>query len=373
MINTKFNHVELYKIVEKEINNDEMISIQKDLIKNNIYHCIQGSNGKILNIKTLMTNKIKYINSDYVNDDEFDNFIEPIKQFKLNAKNELHKFVNNAYSQNGSIIYKPSTNNISNLMANCGGEIINMSENYHPNENTILYDHSRSYSRFQECKYYDGFPTVFTDFCSGPFDIEFIKKHVGVYKISNVDLSSCNLTTKKHLEKLNIFSHDIFISPELIFYNDIGVKFTIDLGTYCDKTININKFTDDVIENKKYSEFIGRLGHISEFHKYKVFTTKEHAEVLNSEFGDGNEIYEGSKYINVQYPKADAFSYVHIAGFFTGYSRIQILEQLFNIDYDSVECVNVDGIFTNCKIDAINEFVIINYSGEWFYKFYFEF
>jgi hypothetical protein len=219
-----------------------------------------------------------------------------------------------------------------------------------------LYDHSKSYSRFKECKYYIGFPTVFTDFCKGNFNINFIRSHIGYYMIKDIDYSKCNENIIKHLDKLKIFNHDVFTSVELCFYYDLGIRFNCFVGAYCMQKIDIPRFTDDEIENKKYSIFIGKLGMENKYHTYKVFTNKEHAEKINCEFGMNTEIYAGSKYINIQYPKSNKYNYMHIAGFFTSYSRIQILEQLFLIDYDNVECIEVDGIYTSDKIDVINNF-----------------
>lgn len=354
MINTKDNHVELFKLKEFKISNNEMISKQKELIKDKKYHCIQGYK----DIKVILTDKEKYINDEYdEKDDDYNNFVKPFTDCKLKLDTDIYNFINNGYSQNRCIVYKESENDISHLMNDCGGNYIDLGGKfYKPNIDTKLYDHSKSYSRFKECKYYNGFPTVFTDFCKGNFDIEFIKSHIGYYMISNIDYSKCNSNMIMHLDKLKIFNHDIFTSVELCFYYDLGVRFDCFVGAYCMEKIDIPKFTEDEIENKKYSVFIGKLGMENKFHTYKVFTTKEHAEKINYEFGMNTDLYSGSKYINVQYPKSNKYNYMHIAGFFTSYSRIQILEQLFLIDYDKVECVEIDGIYTNDEINVINNF-----------------
>jgi len=241
-------------------------------------------------------------------------------------------------------------------MNGSGGNCIDLGGNFYNPKESKLYDHSKSYSRFKECKYYNGFPTVFTDFCKGNFDINFIKSHIGYYMIKDIDYNKCNKNIIKHLDKLKIFNHDVFTSVELSFYYDLGVRFNCFVGAYCMEKIDIPRFTDDEIENKKYSIFIGKLGMENKYHTYKVFTNKEHAEKINCEFGMNTEIYAGSKYINIQYPKNNKYNYMHIAGFFTSYSRIQILEQLFLIDYDNVECIEIDGIYTSDKINVINNF-----------------
>lgn len=354
MINTKDNHVELFKLKEFNLSNIEMIAKQKELIKNKKYHCIQG----FKDIKVILTDKEKYINDEYdEKDDDYNNFVKPFTDCKLKLDTDIYNFINNGYSQNRCIVYKESENDFSHLMNDCGGICIDLGEKfYKPNTYTKLYDHSKSYSRFKECKYYIGFPSVFTDFCKGNFNIEFIKKHIGYYMISNIDYSKCNKNIIMHLDKLKIFNHDVFTSVELCFYYNLGIRFDCIVGAYCMESIDIPKFTDDEINNKKYSIFIGKLGMENKFHTYKVFTTKEHAEKINYEFGTSTEIYEGNKYINVQYPKSNKYNYMHIAGFFCSYSRIQILEQLFLIDYNNVECIEIDGIYTNNDINVINNF-----------------
>jgi hypothetical protein len=268
MINTKDDHVELYNIVEKELSNKEIEELQSKLINDGVYHCIQG------NLKVLITDKVKYINKDYEFDDDlYSDFLKQLDHCKL-KDGMINDFVNNGYSQNGCIIYQ-------NWMSNYFDEI---DETYYsPNLKSILYDHKNSYAQHKQCDYYIGFPTVFIDFCSGDFDIEFIKKNIGYYMISDVDISKCNNNVIKHLEKLKIFNHDIFTSVELTYYYDIGVRFNCRVGTFCREKIDLS-FTDEMIKTKSYCNFIGKLAQRKYYYEYKVFTSLEHAEKLQSDF-----------------------------------------------------------------------------------------
>ena len=351
LINNTSNHVELFKQKEVEVTTEEINKLIFQLFKKKQYHMFPASK----QIKYLYTVDTKYINiDDKIKDELFDDFIKPLKNLKILYNTELHKFIDQAYSQGTTIIYTPTTT-INDFDLLCGGgTILDFNDKkFKTTESTYLYDHSKSYSRYKETKYYQQFPTVFIDFSKSNFTIPFIKSNVGIYQISNVDISNANPNIQSHVNQLKLFAHNIFTSPELIFFSDLNIKFDIVVGAYCKNTIDIN-FSQEVIDQKLYSNFIGKLASVNLNHTYKVFATEKFGTEIKSEF-DSN-IYSNQDYVDIEYPKSNVSSLTHISAFFTAYSRIQILEQLFNIPYDHVNAIQLDGIFTNTKINPINNF-----------------
>ena len=351
LINNTSNHVELFKQKEVEVTTEEINKLIFQLFKKKQYHMFPASK----QIKYLYTVDTKYINiDDKIKDELFDDFIKPLKNLKILHSTELHKFIDQAYSQGTTIVYTPTTT-INDFDALCGGgTIIDWNDKkFKTTESTYLYDHSKSYSRYKETKYYQQFPTVFIDFSKSNFTIPFIKSNLGIYQISNIDITNANPNIQSHVNQLKLFDHNIFTSPELIFFSDLNIKFDIIVGAYCKNTIDIN-FSQEVINQKLYSDFIGKLASVNLNHTYKVFATEKFGTEIKSEF-DSN-IYSNQDYVDIEYPKSNVSSLTHISAFFTAYSRIQILEQLFNIPYDHVNAIQLDGIFTNTKINPINNF-----------------
>ena len=351
LINNTSNHVELFKQKEVEVTTEEINKLIFQLFKKKQYHMFPACK----QIKYLYTVDTKYINiDDKIKDELFDDFIKPLKNLKILYNTELHKFIDQAYSQGTTIVYTPTTI-INDFDLLCGGgTILDFNDKkFKTTEETYLYDHSKSYSRYKQTKYYQEFPTVFIDFSKSNFTIPFIKSNVGIYQISNVDITNVTPNIQSHLNQLKLFAHNIFTSPELIFFSDLNIKFDIVAGAYCKNTIDIN-FSQEVINKKLYSDFIGKLASVNLNHTYKVFATEKFGTEIKSEF-DSN-IYSNQDYVDIEYPKSNVSSLTHISAFFTAYSRIQILEQLFNIPYDHVNAIQLDGIFTNKKINPINNF-----------------
>lgn len=351
LINNTSNHVELFKQKEVEVTTEEINKLIFQLFKKKQYHMFPASK----QIKYLYTVDTKYINiDDKIKDELFDDFIKPLKNLKILYNSELHKFIDQAYSQGTTIVYTPTTT-INDFDLLCGGgTILDFNDKkFKTTEETYLYDHSKSYSRYKETKYYQQFPTVFVDFSKSNFTEPFIKSNVGIYQISNVDITNVTPNIQSHVNQLKLFDHNIFTSPELIFFSDLNIKFDIVAGAYCKDTIDIN-FSQEVINQKLYSDFIGKLASINLNHTYKVFATEKFGTEIKSEFD--SDIYSNQDYVDVEYPKSNVSSLTHISAFFTAYSRIQILEQLFNIPYENVNAIQLDGIFTNKKINTINNF-----------------
>lgn len=345
MINNRENHVEYFKQNEIEVTKEQIINLRNELFKNNQYHLYKSD-------KLLYTIDTKYINKE-TNNDLYLKFLKQVENYKLKLNTKLHDFVDQAYSQGGTILYEEKENNL--LFKNTEANILKLTKSFYTEGNEYLYDHYRSYSKHKDCKFYNGFPTVFIGFCEHNFTIDFISKNIGIYKITNIDYSNANKNIQEHINKLNLFHHTIFTSPELLFYNSLNIKFDIIVGAYCRNSFDL-EFDEEIIKNKLYTEYIGKLASKSETHNFKVFTTNEHASLLKSDFKSNAEMYTGLDYVDVEYPKSNCYSYTHISAFFTAYSRIQILEQLFNIPVNQVIGIQLDGIFTKNEIKPLNNF-----------------
>lgn len=235
------------------------------------------------------------------------------------------------------------------------------------NEYSCL-DMKTAYLKFQSCKYYQGFPSVFSGFYRGNFTIDFIKENIGYYKIENISYDEgIKFDILKYVENLKLFKTDlIYPSCFLLFLNKIGYKFDITHGAYCNK--KLENIDVSMIQNEKkyYTKIIGKLGYLSDEMNINIHGDVEFGSSLIHLFGMENinvhsknykisphfdletDELQGSLTVNIK--KNHAVHYSHIYGFITAYTYIQILEKLFEIPYEDTYQIMLDGIFMNKNI-----------------------
>ena len=117
----------------------------------------------------------------------------------------------------------------------------------------------KAYTQYKKCKYYLKMPTILTE--PRPlknWTIKKIKKYVGYYTVKI--LSFDNKNTKDIFDDLGLEENNeyTFTSPELLLFNDYGVKFQVIYGSYSFNTFDFD-FTEEVIENKRYAKLVGKL------------------------------------------------------------------------------------------------------------------
>jgi hypothetical protein len=196
--NTKKNHVDYYtddSIVE--ISQKEMNEKYEELRKTNQFYIVYNNTDVITTLKTL-NGTYKVINKDkshfeYMNQQIRSSSIDAIKYPDLNEFIKTGRLVNSAF-----VSFQPF------------------------NENVICWDMKNAYAKYQECKYYEGFPYILhqyrnTDKIQG----------LGIYEFSVIK-------STPHSKLFGLYADNKYILPsvEIKWWIDNGLKLEITRGVW---------------------------------------------------------------------------------------------------------------------------------------------
>ena len=210
-------------------------------------------------------------------------------------------------------------------------------------------DMKKAYSQFYNCKYYNGFMGIVTDAIRPCNDW---KNKKGCFFITNLFIP--NGKFKKLNEKMGIyFSNNIYYDTELKFLEDMGCSFNVLYSVLGEKFDF--RFNKDMLEKKEivkvgnqefpipyYSKYCGLLGMIRDNKNFYMKGKKEYFQNLRGDFDIYND--EGDEF-RVTYKKKYIKHAIHITGQITAYQRLNMIEQLLNMDLDKIIRVCVDGIY----------------------------
>lgn len=396
--NTRYNHVdEYYSGVERqEIHPSEMRDIVMKLNENKekYIYCSQTVSDTLTptflqtntNIYVAKTTGAKLMNI----------FKQTFKDvyFTLNDKSrDLHNYISCGIIYNGPFQLNTfdKTPRYKDLVAQKQHAKILEYANEHTHYKEL--DMKAAYTQFKECKYYAGFPSVFNYFGKlKNFTIEKVKKLVGYYEIANVDLSDC--VHKNYVEAMGVCA-GIYTSVELVYFDSIGVKFDIVSGAFChtpfhfefpdymklkkgdiNKSIVVDKqdFTVDATALRLYCIFTGKMWNVNDesIIRFRVDNDEDRALLLDQCPNQSVKFFGDIATIST--PKNTVKHLGHISGFITAYTRINLMEKLFSIDFNNVRQLKLDsivyvddGINHEDKLFCYKEANAIKYCGVEYY------
>ncbi len=294
---------------------------------------------------------------------------------------ETKKIYDRFYEENKEITSIDSNSPISNLIR----ESVHITGQHNIKYPSIVQfkriDQEKAYANFNQCSYYQGIMNTFTDYrkvnISTDNYIDFLKSHIGIYRVENFDLDGCDKNTKRILRRIKIYKKGSFTSPELIFLLDHKVKFEIKYGTWGVKPIDF-KFPDYMYERERscqsnprwYSKIVGSMASYNSYKKVQMYGEKRWAEHLKSERYDiiFHEDYDWIQkndpkcegdiqgILTTEFKKKKITHKNHIASFITSYARISLLQQLFDIKYNDIYAIITDEII----VKKFSEFKIRN-------------
>jgi len=211
------------------------------------------------------------------------------------------------------------------------------------------FDQTKAYSQFKQSKYYSGFVGKLTDFRKVN---NYNQK--GFYRIQNLDISKTSKKFQYYEKHLSIFHNDnIYTDAELHFLKDQGAKFKVIDGLYGVKMDF--EFTEDMMKQTpnpkykykknfvpKYSYWTGLKGKITEGKTFYMNGDIEYFQNLK-----GDILYDHyHKRARLTEPKKKTYTHIHIASQITAYQRLNMYEQLLEVDHKKVIRVCVDGFYT---------------------------
>jgi hypothetical protein len=343
-INTKFNHIEHNELIlenniistyinkdgiNEDLTSGQLINIMVKLDENNEFYMYKRNKGDISSIITLK--------GHYKSKNEYS---ETIKLFERETGLEYCKICDiddydlSSFIRNGCH-YNTSINFIDSLI-----EDKNITDICH-------IDMAKAYANFRSCNYYNGFLGKITDFRKTNKIMG-----VGLYQINNIDFSKVEEKIKQILLKLNIYQDNyIYTSPEIKFLEDNKVKFDIISGAWGHSPFEFD-FNDDMLNKKDnevpyYAKWCGGANSYNCNTNYILKSSKQYADILkynSDEYDNITHISQTDETI-ITMNKKNNFHLSHITAFIVSYQRLNLIEQLKEINYNNLIRVNVDCVY----------------------------
>jgi hypothetical protein len=204
-------------------------------------------------------------------------------------------------------------------------------------------DQVKSYTQFKQCSFYEGFVGNFSDFrqCD---KIE----GVGYYLIGNINWTKCDPKMKEIQRTFGIYyGRNVYSSPELKMLLKAGATFKILGGAW-----GITKhfeFDEGMMKKTNgvpnYSRWTGIQNGKEEYDYYYSNNCElEFREFIQANLNENMRISYHDGQLRFGIKKASIKTNNHISGFIYSYQRLNLIEQLLEMDVSKVIKINVDGI-----------------------------
>lgn len=348
-VNTRLDHVDYITtfdnkdLVDDDLTHEDLQNKFNELVNDKTYFIFGRLKTGISWIQTLnkiyrLKDEYNQVANDFINDINFNKYkIDAIKE------KDKTKFIRNGTHFNGTTDFLPL------------GDV--------DDDDIEHIDMKKAYSQFHKSKYYKGM-------CGSMTDLRYVDNYdqPGLYYIIDLDLSEAN-------EKFNYYNsfmcwysnNNIYTDAELRFLNDMGGKFKVKCGCY-GFTMDF-KFNDDMLNKKQfikrvnnkdikisfYAKFIGKCASINYHSKINMLGSKDYFSNLQDNHNDIR--YDDHRNeATILYPKNQVFHYSHISAQVIAYQRLNLMEQLLQMEHDKIIRVCVDGIYYyshKCKINDI--------------------
>jgi len=322
--NTRLNHVDLNEVVGQnnyiEVSKDELIKIQKKLNKDKVYYEFGKNNDSVSYIDTLEKQyKLKNEMTDLFNQFEIDTGLKYCKIDDIDDY-ELSSFIREGTNYNCTVDFSDDRENVKHI------------------------DMTKAYANFQSCLFYSGFLGKITDYRSCDKIMG-----VGMYRITNLRFT--NNWFKAYNDKMKMYiDNNPYTSPELLMLKENGVEYDIVCGCWGVQPLDF-KFTEEMINGKDengssyYAKWAGMCDMHSLEKKFWIKGNKEYFEIIKAHCEEGTIRYYDNKSGCISFKKKHNYHLSHITAFITAYQRINVIEQLKEIDIDNVVRICVDGIY----------------------------
>ena len=363
-INTRLNHVDfvddsnfrhikfnsLFKTFEPiPVLKGTMLEFQKQLDKNLEFYVYTKNSYGISSIRSLTNYLI--LKSDFSNTvREFEQShiagSPALKDCSIDAKKypELQNFIDLGTHFNGTIDFK-ETNHLKN-------------ESNRPASLKHI-DMTQAYTQFKNCQYYDGFMMQITDFRKTDKIVS-----NGLYYVEDIDLTDCSPKFIEIMEYVGWFhSYNVYTKEELEALTKYGGKYTITAGCWgsrsefaFDEKMLSEKETimvgDKEISIPYYSKWAGMNCMVNEKKNFWMKGDQKYFKTLNTT----TSIYYADNEARIAYDNTYQYNKKHITAQITAYQRLQMLDQMMEMDVSKIIRICCDGIYYEAhdfKIDKV--------------------
>lgn len=335
--NTRNNHLDVgqltitgeYTLVSQK----EMNEIVDEHIKNKEFYLMDGNvDGMVARVLSSAKGNWRVVNEDYEIYKEFDEYIGK-KNYGLDAVEykDLNEFIKEARIINATPV--PLCDK--------------------PNDITYAHhiDISKAYTQHKYCKNYQGFLGHIHNYCK--LDnitnaLEFMQNHIGIYQAKVL------FNKNKLINQLGIIEGNSYTLPSvewITFIKDYGIKIQLIAGCW-GSSFDI-EYTDDLLQNRRYAIWAGKLGQDSPYQKFTFTGSKEWAKQLKYDLGNENVYYFNEfDMISVKLDHKHYNTYHHILAFITSYTRLNMLEVMSKIDGELIKVI-LDGIYYRGEVQDV--------------------
>lgn len=344
-MNTRINHVnEITSLEYEEVSLEQLLNIQKELDSTKSFYTWKLNNENISSISSLT------------------------KQYSLSNKfGEIVKAFEETYGLNEICIDDIKDAELSEFVQPHYNATVDFQDNLEV-ENIKHIDMIKAYANFKSCKLYKGFLGKITDFRKCDSIVG-----VGIYKIC--DLVVPDGKFKMYNDKMKIYMNNVaYTSVELEMLSNYGCSYKILCGCWGD--VLDFEFNSDMMNEKDngvayYAKWCGAIDSHYLTKKFWMKGDYEYYQILLKSYGYEKVRYFKNNCICISFPKKHNYHKSHITNFITAYQRVNVIEQLMQIDISKIVRVCVDGIYhtqDNVKLCNVfrtkNEFNFGNVSGE---------
>lgn len=219
-------------------------------------------------------------------------------------------------------------------------------------------DMPKAYSQFKRCRFYSGFLGAIQQIRSGPFTLDFVRAHLGIYQVR---LGAVGDLAREGLVPGMVKT---IISPELLQWAEMGVEMEVLSG--CWGSQFDFEFPAEMLEKmagtplggkkavKRYAYWTGNLGREDTETQYTFRADAVWAAHLKSKYGEENVMYwEDGGLATVSIPRrSHVMTWHHLYAFILGYLRIQMRDAMRAVGYDNVCAVATDALFIRGEVPA---------------------
>jgi hypothetical protein len=335
--NTRVNHLDTgYITLDKQyehVSQDEINKIMREHNKANDFYLFSGDM-KNEEAQSIRSSKGAWavFNEDHQLFNEFSNSLG-IRNYGIDAVkySDLNAFVKEARLINSA----PTP----------------LCENPNDIDDVNHIDIEKAYTQHKHSKYYKGFLGHIQQWRKLPFDtnaVEFLDTHLGIFQfmvLSNTD---------ELLTKLGITAGKAYTlpSPEILYFiKECGLAVRLIAGAW-GSSFDI-EYTDEMLENRRYCIWAGKLGVDKDIDVYTFKGNREWASHLKSVLGDEQVMYfSEQEMIIVKINKKSYYTTHHILAFITSYTRLNMFDIMRKIDGELVKVI-LDGIYFRGEIPDV--------------------
>lgn len=242
-------------------------------------------------------------------------------------------------------------------------------------DDTIEYkemDMKNAYIQYKKNRHYVGFCNILSHVVNVPQDWD-IEKYVGYYLVYITNFENENTELIFNALGMERNKYYTLSSIMLLHFKDWSIQYNLLSGCYSYKPVDI-ELTDDIIANKLYCKWTGKLNSVNRTNSINVLGTIETAEVLRQQYENVscnkyfNTNYEEKtkkidavdgelQEIKIQFDKKSVTYLGHIGGFICDYTRSTVIDKLLNYNFDDIIGYKLDGFIIKNNFQTETVFV----------------